>query len=419
MLTRRDLLKTSGLAALGAATSGNAFATIAKPTLPDRENFRVQEFETCLNAGRWHPLSNGARAAVNRYHEYKQRGIWDRTSIETPNNPNMHGGSQPGARALFAKLINATPAEIAFVPSTTAGENLVVQSLGLPAPGKNIVTDGLHFEGSLYLYDALRKQGADIRVIKPHDWRVDLADFERVIDKNTVLVAVSLISFINGYQHDLKSLCKLAHERGALVYADVVQAAGAMPIDVRELGVDFCSTASYKWLQGDFGVGFLYANQELLKGRLTRPVHSYRQVTGYETHMFPGDPAGSNDISWTQIPTAAGHFETGTIASAVTETLAYSLNYIQTLGVDTIHKHSQAMIDQMRAEIPKLGHECITPTDAHGPLIAFLLKDPAAVEAKLKTANVDVTIAGNRMRVSPSVYNDASDIDRLLRALAS
>ena len=63
MLTRRNLLKTTGLVALEAVSSRSSFATLTKPTLPDRENFRVQEFETCLNAGRWHPLSNGARAA--------------------------------------------------------------------------------------------------------------------------------------------------------------------------------------------------------------------------------------------------------------------------------------------------------------------------------------------------------------------
>ena len=60
--------------------------------------------------------------------------------------------------------------------STTAGENLVVQALRLPVAGANIVTDGLHFEGSLYLYDALRKRGADIRIVKPRNWRIDMEE---------------------------------------------------------------------------------------------------------------------------------------------------------------------------------------------------------------------------------------------------
>jgi hypothetical protein len=94
MMSRRTLLQTTGLASLHAAAAPTLASVIAPPTLPDRQNFRVQDFETCLNNGRWHPLSNGARAAVDRYHEYKQRGIWDRTGLDIPQDPTMHGGSQ-------------------------------------------------------------------------------------------------------------------------------------------------------------------------------------------------------------------------------------------------------------------------------------------------------------------------------------
>jgi selenocysteine lyase/cysteine desulfurase len=408
-VTRRTLLQGTGVAALGAAVS--------KPTLPDKENFRVQDFETCLNNGRWHPLSNGARAAVDKYQEYKQRGIWDRNGLWTASNPNQHGGSQTQAKQLFAQLINASPDEIAFVQSTTAGENLVVRALGLPADGVNVVTDGLHFEGSLYLYDALRRNGMDARIVKPRKWRVEMDDLDRAIDKNTRLVAVSLISFINGFEHDLKKICEMAHARGALVYADIVQAAGAIPIDVKASGVDFCSTASYKWLMGDFGLGFLYAKKSVLEGKLVRPGYSYRQLSRFGNHMFPYDAPGEGAVDWEQFKTAAGYFEQGTLANGVSETLAYSLQYIQTLGVENIQEHTQSLIERLRREVPKLGHELITPEDARGPLVAFQLKDPEAVAAKLKKANVDVTITDHRMRVSPSVYNDQQDIDRLLQAL--
>jgi hypothetical protein len=152
---------------------------VAKPTLPDKTNFRVQEFETCLKAGRWHPLSNGTRLAAERYHEYKQRGIWDRRGLWSASNPNLHGGSQNQSKQLFAHLINASPDEIAVVQSTTAGENLIVRALGLPTGEANIVTDGLHFEGSLYLYDALRRKGMDVRIVRPRQWRIEMEDFER------------------------------------------------------------------------------------------------------------------------------------------------------------------------------------------------------------------------------------------------
>jgi selenocysteine lyase/cysteine desulfurase len=419
MFTRRKLLKGSSALALGAAVEGASSAAITQPTLPDKSNFRVGEFETCLNAGRWHPLSNGARQAAERYHEYKQRGIWDRSGLWSASNPNMHGGSQNQTRQLFAKLINASPDEVAFVQSTTAGENLVVRALELPASGVNIVTDGLHFEGSLYFYDALRRNGMDVRIIRPRQWRINLEDLDKSIDRNTRLVAVSLVSFINGFQHDLRSVCEIAHARGALVYADIVQAAGAMPVDVRASGVDFCATASYKWLMGDFGLGFLYVKKSLLEDKLKRPVFSYRQLSRFTNHMFPYDEPGPSPVDWEQYKTAAGYFEQGTLANGVSETLAYSLEYIQTLGVENIQKHAQSLIGRLRKEVPRLGHELITPEGSLGPLVAFQLDNPAAVEAKLKKANVDVAITDHRMRVSPSIYNDQQDVDRLLNALSS
>lgn len=418
MLSRRQLIGTSAAVTLQAHLCASLSAATKHPSLPDKTNFRVQEFETCLNAGRWHPLSNGARAAAEQYNEYKQRGIWDRSGLWEPSNPNSHGGSQARTKQLFADLINASPDDIAFVQSTTAGENLVVQSLGLPANRVNIVTDGLHFEGSLYLYDALRRRGMDVRIVRPRNWRVDTGELERVIDKNTRLVAVSLVSFINGFEHDLKSICEIAHAHGAMVYADIVQAAGAMPIDVKASGIDFCATASYKWLMGDFGLGFLYVKKSALD-RIVRPVHSYRQLSSFSNHMFPYDSPASSPVEWTQTGTAAGYFEEGTLANCVSETLAYSLNYIQTIGVENIRKHSESLIARMRLEIPKLGHELITPESSQGPLVAFLLRDPAQAEAKLKRAMVDVTITDHRMRISPSVYNDHRDIDRLMEALSS
>jgi selenocysteine lyase/cysteine desulfurase len=249
---------------------------------------------------------------------------------------------------------------------------------------------------------------------------MDMADLDHSIDANTRLVAVSAISYINGFEHDLKAICDLAHSRGALVYADLVQAAGAMPIDVRQSGVDFAACASYKWLQGDFGLGFLYIRKDLLSRVLVPPVHSYRQFNTFTTHMLPDDPPaapGAPLIEWTRTPNATGTFEQGTLANAISETLAYSLNYIQTLGVANIQKHSQSLTSRLRRELPPLGYPCITPAESRGPLVAFTLKDPAATARTLKAARIDVTISASRMRVSPSVYNDEEDIDRLVQAL--
>ena len=82
----------------------------------------------------------------------------------------------------------------------------------------------------------------------------------------------------NGFQHDLKAVCDLAHAHGAYVYADIIQGVGASPLDVRATGLDFAASATYKWLMGDFGLGFLFVREDLL-GTVVRR-HEESNVTG-------------------------------------------------------------------------------------------------------------------------------------------
>ena len=94
-------------------------------------------------------------------------------------------------------------------------------------------------------------------------WQVDIADFEQAIDENTRLVSIALVSQVNGYKTDARAISELAHQHGAYLYCDIIQGAGCTPIDVQAMGIDFCASSTYKWLMGDFGIGFLYVKGEL------------------------------------------------------------------------------------------------------------------------------------------------------------
>jgi len=141
-------------------------------------------------------------------------------------------------KTAFAALINAKPSEISYIPNTSSGENLVVECLGIGKVDGNVVSDALHFEGALLHLMELQKQGLDLRLVMPREGRIDMADLERVVDSKTRLVEVSWVSMYNGFQHDLKAVCDLAHAHGAYVYADIIQGVGAVPLDVRATGVD-------------------------------------------------------------------------------------------------------------------------------------------------------------------------------------
>lgn len=412
-LTRRELL--AGTAQLAAAA---AFQPTAA-ALPARRDFAIPAGHTYLNGAFIHPMPIAAAAAATRYIESRafSRERWSGDDLAVK------------VRAQFASLINARPGEISLVESTSRGENLVVNGLGLmsalarqSAEGAkaagNVVTDALHFEGSLILYGELQKRGLDVRLVRPRDWRIDRADMERAVDRNTRLVAVSLVSWYNGFQHDLKRVCELAHANGAYVYADIVQAAGNTPIDVRASGVDFCACSSFKWLMGDFGLGFLYVREDLLDTVIRRTEYGYQQADTV-MHYLPSDPPSATPVTWTMQADARAHFQVGTYGQGALNALAESLAYLQRIGVDRIHAHRQPLLRRLHEGLPRLGFTAITPPETTSAIVAFTAPNAEQrFAARLKQANVSVTLSGERMRVSPSLFNDVHDVDRLLGVLS-
>ena len=98
--------------------------------------------------------------------------------------------------------------------------------------------------------------------------------------------------------------------------------------------------------------------------------------------------------------------------------LSVSLPYLRSLGVERIEAHRQPLLERLRKEMPRLGFEPITPAGTKSALITFLVKDRQPVFERLQKANINVRLAAHYLRVSPSVYNDMQDIERLLAALS-
>jgi selenocysteine lyase/cysteine desulfurase len=409
-MNRRELLTGLGAAAAAAAIHDATLAAggAASPTpFPRKQDFAFEKGTTYISGAYTHPMPIAAadayRDAVNR-----------RATVGAPPAP----ASRVDPRAAFAALINAKPSEISYIPNTSSGENLVVECLGITKFDGNVVTDALHFEGALVHLMELQRQGLDLRVVAPRDGRIDLADLERVVDRKTRLVELSLVSMYNGFQHDLKAVCDLAHAHGAYVYADIIQAAGAVPIDVRSSNVDFAASATYKWLMGDFGLGFFYAREDLLGRVVQRPHWSYRSAADVDIHISPFDPESPTPVSWKPRADAAGYFELGTVANAVAAALSVSLPYVQRLGVEEIQRYRQPMLKRLQQEMPRLGFTPATPPDSTSPIVTFAAKDTREAARKLEAAKVNVRVAPYWIRIAPSIYNDMHDVDRLLDALS-
>jgi selenocysteine lyase/cysteine desulfurase len=415
MISRREVL--AGLGTLAAAGVARPLASLrdsqaspvsAAASLPAKQDFAIPAGLTYINSAYTHPMPVAAAAALREWAQYRAQ-------------PQVV--SQPkkliDIKAEFAALINAKASEISYVPNTSTGENLVVNGLGINYKSDNIVTDALHFEGALLHLQALEQQfGLDLRVVMPRDWRIDPKDLKRAVNKKTKLIEISLVAMHNGFQHDLKAVCDLAHAHGAYVYADIAQAAGSTPIDVRASGVDFCACSSFKWLMADFGLGFLFVREDLLDRVFQRSQYGYYEAGSMESHFLPGDPPGSGAYTFALDNRASGHCEVGTPAIGTAHVLAHSLPYLRKLGVDNIVAHRQPMLKRLHEEMPRLGFTSLTPPECTSALISFAVKDPTSVRQRVQKAGVNVRVSERYIRVSPSVFNDMNDIEKLLEALA-
>lgn len=394
-LSRRGVLGAG--AVLAQATAGEA---------QGRGSFSVDG--VYFDAAFIHPVGAFAAEAATRYVEARRR---DPQAVGPRANPRR------GAVERFARLINAGPADIAIVPSTLVGENLLTRALSI-GPGAGVVTDALHYDGSLALYGELAKAGMPLTVVAPRDNRIDLADIRAAITPNTRLIAVSFVSGVTGFQHDLAELCALAHARGVLVYADIIQAAGAMPIDVKASGVDFAACGTYKWLMGDFGAAFLYVRPDRMD-RLKRVEVGWRQVTRQASHVLPFEPPGPALGAYELAGGPAGLFEVSTPAWGALAVAQASLDYIMAQGVAAIAARRQPLLDQLQEEIPRLGFRALTPRASRGPVVAFAARDAAMrFGARLRTRGIRLSLYDHRIRISPSVYSTVDDVDDLLQALA-
>ena len=148
-ISRRDWLTGAGSVAL-ASPLPPALASSSDV----RDDFPIAKDRAYLNNASIHPMSLASLGAAQEYLRARTHGAGPTTSPDPPV-PTRE------AKEGFAALIGAKPSEIAFVPSTTVGEHLVVAGLGIPHEKGNVVTDGLHFEGSLYQYRSLAAQGLD------------------------------------------------------------------------------------------------------------------------------------------------------------------------------------------------------------------------------------------------------------------
>jgi selenocysteine lyase/cysteine desulfurase len=204
---------------------------------------------------------------------------------------------------------------------------------------------------------------------------------------------------VNGHFEIAKAISDLAHAYGAYVYADIIQAVGSVPVDLKALGLDFAACSNYKWLQGARGAGFFYVREDL-QGSVVKDMTFPGYVEfNYSPWVTQADQA-KDDFPY-KPPKNAGRYVAGNVSYVAYPGEYEALKRMLNLGVENIYAHSKPMCDRLKKELPSHGYRFITPQNLKSSLVVVQAKNLKSSMSKLKAANIQVTSAGeNRIRIS-------------------
>jgi cysteine desulfurase/selenocysteine lyase len=309
-------------------------------------------------------------------------------------------------RKKVAQLVHAEPEEIAFMLNTSQGINTVAHMLDWEK-GSTIITTDLEFPSNSIPWYNLKKRGVRIRTVKNVQGEILVDDMEKAFDETTKLVAISYVQFGNGFRCDLKAISELCRDYGAFLFSDVIQGLGAVGLDVRNTGIDFFSTASYKWLMGPLGVGIFYIRKEHMK-EFDPPFIGWFSLQNYEDFDRPG-------LDEIELADSARKFETGGRSFALLMGLEKSLDILLEVGVDAIEDRvlnlSQYVVDN--------ANHVQTPYDKkkRAGIVNVTHPHPEKAVETLRKNKIIVSARMNGIRVSTHFWNTEEDIDRLLETL--
>jgi cysteine desulfurase/selenocysteine lyase len=330
-----------------------------------------------------------------------------------------------------ANFINANGMEeIVFVRGTTEAINLVAYAWGLRnlKKGDEVIVSLMEHHSNIVPWEVLSKiNGFDVKYVEVNgDGTLNYEAFEDVISKKTKIVCVSHVSNFSGVINDVKRVAKVAREHGALTLIDGAQSVPHLPINVRDLDVDFFAFSGHKML-GPTGIGALYGKREILEemepfqggGEMIREV-SFDQVTERCSITW-------NDLPW--------KFEAGTPNVCGGVGLMEAVKYLRKLDMENVKAHEYTLTEyamQRMQECQKV--KIYGPKDASLKcgIIPFNVEGLSSHDVALFLDNYGIMIRSgfhcaqplheifklrSSARVSFYIYNTSEEVDRFIEVL--
>ena len=365
-----------------------------------RSEIPILESYIPLNNCSHAPQTRATLAAAEEY-----LSSWNRDGM----NWEVWMAEVEAARAAFARLINASPDEVAVTTSVSAATASIASALDFTGSRNRIVASGAEFPTVGHVFLSHCKYGAEVEWVRVSEGIIDAAAFEPMIDEKTALVSACHAYYQNGFKLDIEAIGEIARGNGALMYVDAYQTLGTCPIDVKKLDVDLLSCGSQKYLMGVPGIAFLYVRHDLIES--LRPA-----VTGWFGRRNPF-AFEAQRLDWSS---TARRFDTGTPPVFNVYVARAGMEMIESLGPAAIHDWTQALSTRLMAGGLERGLTVhgVQDVTKKTPSTAFVCTgDTHSVEVRLRAKGILSSARGPVIRLAPHFYNTLDEMDTALDAL--
>jgi selenocysteine lyase/cysteine desulfurase len=299
-------------------------------------------------------------------------------------------------RASIARLIHATPDDIAFLTNSASALGLLAGGIDWK-PGENVVTLAEEFPNCLYLPALVGRHGVEFREVP---WEC----FYSAIDARTRLVALSEVNYANGFRPPLEEVTGFLRSRGVLLYVDGTQSVGALQFDVRRTQPDMLAVHAYKWMISPTGTGFMYVAPSL-RAKLLPAVAGWRTHCDWRNvdNLHRGMPS---------LKDSAEKYEGGGLQFGLLHALGAVVDWMLALGPEEIEACVLELAHSVRQRMIALG---AMAEDTGSPIVAVKFEgaDPSSIARELKSQHVLVAARHGFLRISPHFYNNERDLDVL------
>jgi selenocysteine lyase/cysteine desulfurase len=364
-----------------------------------RSHFPIFEKKVYLNSCSQGALSHEVQQAYQTYlHDWDEKG--------SPWEVWVERGE--AARQAFAGLINADADEIAVCTSVSAGVSALASALDFSGERNKVVVSDFEFPTIGQIWHAQEQRGAKVVHVPAAGNIIPTERFAAAIDDRTKIVSITHVCFRNGSRLDVPAIVELAHQKGALVLLDSYQALGTFPIDAKALKIDFLAGGTLKYLLASSGLAYLYVRQELIPTLRPTQMGWFSQANIFAMDIYANTPS----------PTAR-RFESGSPPVPNIYAGVAGIKLIQAIGVEKIEAHLHDLTGAIKEGAMRRGFNLVSPVDParHGALITLRSHKVDLLVKRLEASGIITSSRDNNLRISPHIYNNLTDVNRLLDCL--